>query len=166
MNEGITIDWKIHDALMHVGIPRREPACQCGTEVEADALEDASRRVGTVAFGGDLLVEVVVMTGARLVWNLASKWVFARRLVEVSVDTEILACRCHALLKPSGNDHFIGTRPQSGRQPCASALTHHDLPGLAGTALPLPSIAQAPMPIAGDARLSVVEIVHSLYQRV
>src|SRR4029077_8883027 len=104
----------VRDARMHGGMMRCEPTRQRRTEVEADALEDASRRVRTVALGGNLLVEVAVVACAWLVGNLACKWVFTRRLIEVSVDAEILTRRCHAHLKPSGNDHFVGTRPQSG----------------------------------------------------
>ncbi len=104
----------IHDALVYIGMMRFEPVRQRGAEIEADALKDARRRVGAIAFGSDLLVEVVVVTGARLMGHLSSERIFARRLVEVSVDTEILACHCHSSVKPSGNDHFVGTRPALG----------------------------------------------------
>src|SRR5262249_35702977 len=104
----------VHDALVYVGMMRLEPSGERGAEIEADALEDARRRVGAVALGGDLLVEVLVVACARLMGHLSSKGIFARRLVEVSIDTQILACHSHSSVKPSGNDHFVGTRPTLG----------------------------------------------------
>ena len=104
----------IHDALVYVGMMRFEPVRQRGAEIEADALKDASRRVGTIAFGGDLLVEVVVVAGAWLVGHLSSKWIFARRLIEVSVDTEILACHCHSLCQTFRKRPLRWDAPRSG----------------------------------------------------
>ena len=66
-----------------------EPGSQRWADVEADVAEVPGLRVGPVAFGVDLLVEIVIGLGARFGRYLARKRVLSWRLIKVCMYRKI-----------------------------------------------------------------------------
>ena len=81
----------LQDALVSVVMIMIEPVDQCWPDVEADAIEVAGSGIGLIAFGGDLLVEIVIRLRAVFVRHLARERILARWLIKMAVNSNVVS---------------------------------------------------------------------------
>jgi hypothetical protein len=81
----------IDDAAVHVGMGVFQPRGQRRTKIIVDFIKIAGLGIGTITFGGNLLIEVGIRRGSGFNGEQFGKWVLARRLIKMPMQTQV--CR-------------------------------------------------------------------------